>query len=319
LNELLSLALLPGIGSLGRTGVARVDLHLHSTFSDGSYTPEQLVAAARERGLMAIALTDHDTTDGLDRFLAAGRTEGISAIPGIELSVAVPRGTLHVLGYGIDPAAPALQECLKGVRDGRTARNRRIFERLRKDGMDLSWDEACARTQGGVMGRPHIADLLVEKGYVKDRRRAFSRFLARGRPAYVERERLPSGEALAVLRAAGGVPVIAHPVSLHLTGTKLHALLQALQAEGLMGVEVYHPKHPARRQARLRQIAESLGLLMTGGSDFHGDRVPAASLGFAGPVAVPLSVWPPLQEAMAQNTPERTAHDATEHGCDTAP
>jgi len=310
LSERFHPALLPDQDLVHQDEVPRVDLHLHSTFSDGSYTPEQLVAAARERGLTTIALTDHDTTDGLARFLAAGLAEGLTAIPGIELSVAVPRGTLHVLGYGIDPAAPALQACLQWVRDRRTARNRLIFERLRKEGMEISWEEACTRTEGGVMGRPHIADLLVEQGYVKDRRRAFSRYLARGRPAYVERERLPPQRALEVLRAAGGVPVMAHPVSLHLTGAKLQALLSTLQAEGLMGLERYHPRHPMRRQARLGQIAESLGLLMTGGSDFHGDRAPASCLGFAGSVAVPPSVWPPLREAMARAKPGQAGNDA---------
>ncbi len=276
----------------------RIDLHLHSTFSDGLLSPEELVACARERELAAISLADHDTTDGTARFITAARAAGIKAISCIELSASFATGSLHLLGYGLDASAQCLQESLRWVRDRRNERNVAILERLPDCGIEISRDELLAAAGEGVPGRPHIADVLVEKGYVKDRRRAFARYLARGRPAYVPRRHLSARQALRVIADAGGIAVLAHPVSLCISGRKLHNLLVELKEDGLAGVEVYHPRQSVRFRTRLWKIAEETGLFVTGGSDFHGGLMQAACLGRAGNGIVPAELLEQLQHAL---------------------
>ncbi len=248
-----------------------VDLHLHSTFSDGSDSPEALVDLAIEAKLTAISLTDHDTTEGTERFLAAASACGISTITGIELSVEGPDGSLHMLGYGIDPADSALQENLKELRNGRHRRNEKILQKLDNLGLSLDYDNVVGLAGNDeVVGRPHIAAAMVAAGYVETRQEAFQKYLIQGAPAYADRLRLGAARAMSLIRSAGGLPVLAHPHLLRLKRKPLQKLVAQLRRNGLAGIEVWHSRHNHNVIAALHGIAHDLGLLVTGGSDYHG-------------------------------------------------
>jgi len=248
-----------------------VDLHLHSTFSDGSDSPEALVELAAGAGLAAIALTDHDTTDGTERFLAAAAGRGIQTITGIELSVEGSEGSLHMLGYGIDPSDAALQQNLSELRGGRHSRNERILQKLDNLGLPLAYESVVAHAGNDeVVGRPHIAAALVDAGYVATVQEAFEKYLIKGAPAYSDRLRLGTARAIALIRAAGGLPVLAHPHLLRLKRKPLQKLVAQLRKDGLAGIEVWHSQHNANVAAAMHGLARDLGLLVTGGSDYHG-------------------------------------------------
>lgn len=256
-----------------------IDLHAHSTCSDGTLRSAELAALAAAEGLSAVALTDHDTLEGIPEFLAAARERRLRAVAGVEISIEFSPGTMHMLGYDFRCDDPRLAELLRRIREGRKARNERILERLAELGMPVSSAELSAFAGGEVVGRPHIAQAMVARGYVRDQTEAFERWLAKGRPAYVARYRPTAEEAIAVITAAGGVAVLAHPVSLELGEAALIALLRRLRELGLRGLEAHHPEHtPAMRQ-RYMEIARDLGLVATGGSDFHGGLKPAIRLG----------------------------------------
>lgn len=260
-----------------------IDLHTHSTFSDGSLTPEALADRARRLGLRAVALTDHDTCSGVPRFLAACRSvpehAGLVGIPGVEISVEVPRGTLHLLGYYVDSAHAGLNSALRRIRDGREERNRTILERLRCLGYSLSWEEVRSRAGEEVVGRTHFAQALLARGWVQSLEEAFERLLAKGRPAYVSRYRLAPAEAMRFIHEAGGVPVLAHPFTLELSPSMLRSAVREWKAMGLEGVEAYYSEHTAEQTAQYLALATELDLVVTGGSDFHGSVNPAIEMG----------------------------------------
>jgi predicted metal-dependent phosphoesterase TrpH len=256
-----------------------IDLHAHSTFSDGSLTPEELVALAVETGLTAVALTDHDCTDGVPRFLAACEAAGITGVAGVEISAEVPHGALHMLGYGIEPGHPALEPNLANIRDGRQYRNTRILARLNELGLPLTWDEVAANAGEDVVGRPHFAKALLDRGYVSDKQAAFDRYLGKGASAYVDRFRLSPADSLAAIRAAGGVPVLAHPFTLDLGRRELAAYVAELKTIGLGGIEVYYSEHSAEQVQQYLDLAVELDLVATGGTDFHGEINPDVKLG----------------------------------------
>ena len=189
-----------------------IDLHVHSTFSDGSFTPEELIGEAARIGLSAIALTDHDTTDGVPRFTAAAVSTSIRAIAGVEISADVKSGTMHMLGYMIDPDNQTLIERLKWLREGREVRNAEILEKLNKLGFGLTWEEVAAFAGEDVVGRPHFAQALLARDLVKDKNEAFDKYLGKGKPAYADRRRMTPENSIQLIREAGGVPVLAHPV-----------------------------------------------------------------------------------------------------------
>ncbi len=248
-----------------------IDLHCHSTFSDGLKTPEELVEIAVGKGLTALALTDHDTMAGCESFLAAGAGKPIELIPGAELSLECATGTLHMLGYWMDPTNAPLNEAMDWVRNARDARNRAIVRKLQELGYAITWEDVLAKVkEDGVMGRPHIAQALIEKGGAKDWNDAFDRLLGDGKPAYVDRARLTSEKAIALVRAAGGVAVLAHPVTLNLKAEELDAFIGSLAAQGLSGMECYYSEHSAEQSAEYLAIAKKYDLVPTGGSDFHG-------------------------------------------------
>ena len=258
-----------------------IDLHVHSTFSDGTFTPAELVAQAADTGVKVLALTDHDTTDGGVSFLEACRaSEGrVAGIPGLELSVQHPRRTVHVLGYFVDPGELGLQAILRRIRAGRHERNLEMIEKLRA--LDVAIDfQAVAQAAGGdVIGRPHFAAVLRDMGVVQSTKEAFDRFLARGRAGYAERYRPAPEDGIAAIRGAGGVAVLAHPGGLQLGKRGLRILLAPLVEAGLEGIEAYYPEHSSQHRRRFATLAEEFGLIQTGGSDFHGSSNPKLRMG----------------------------------------
>ncbi len=248
----------------GKEEKKRVDLHLHTTASDGIYPPEKVIALAARAGLAAVSITDHDTLDGLGPALAAGTRYGIEVVPGVEVSCAYAGEEVHLLGYYPDrsgPLGPALEE----MRRDRVRRMQRMLDRLRGLGVKLAWEEVEAEMGEAAPGRLHLARLLVKKKLVHTIEEAFKYFLGNGCPAYVSRRHLPAAEAVRLLLAGGAVPVLAHP------GPGGKAALEALLRHGLKGVEVFHPEHTPAVQRYYCRLAQDKGLLITGGSDFHGD------------------------------------------------
>lgn len=259
-----------------------VDLHLHSTFSDGSRTPEEVVSLAREAGLSAAVLTDHDNWDGAPRFAAAAAAAGIRTTVGMEISADVPGRTVHLLAYGFDPADAALAAALRKVREGRRARNAEILAKLSRLGRPLSAADVLREAgPDGVVARPHIAAALVRKGFARDRADAFRRFLERGAAAYADRFRLAPAEAVSLVRAAGGAVSLAHPFSTRFERAELRAFVGGLAEAGLAGIEAYYTGHLPGQVAELLGLAREFGLVATGGSDFHGDAKPSVRVGVA--------------------------------------
>ncbi len=283
-----------------------IDLHLHSTNSDGSETPEELVIRGRTAGLTAMALTDHDNMGGTGEFLAACRTHGMTGIAGVEISAFVEEGhgTLHILGYGADPEHPQVVESLGRVLDGRAWRNEQILEKLNGLGLELEWVEVQACAGEDVVGRAHFAQALIDRDYVSSVTEAFDRYLAKGRPAYVDRYRLYPEEGIRMIREAGGVAVIAHPFSWELDEAKLEAGLSELKAFGLAGVEAVYSEYGPEQTVTLLRLAKRLDLLTTGGSDYHGLAKPDIALGKGfGSLCVPDEYLPPLLHALGQSNP----------------
>ena len=274
-----------------------VDLHIHSTASDGSMTPGEIVALALSLELKAIAITDHDTVDGAKDVLQHGCPVELSFIPGVEISSTPPSpfvssGSFHILGYGIRPDDPDLDCALKKVQQARTERNPKIISRLNDEGMMISLDEVIEQAGGDVIGRPHMAQVLVKKGYVSSIKEAFDRFLAKGKPAYVEKYKLTCDEAIQVIRKAGGIPVLAHPVSLGMDTETLSRLLDRLCSMGLLGLEAYYSTHSPQETETFCRLAEDKNLVITGGSDFHGSFKADIALGCGrGDLHVPFSVY----------------------------
>ncbi len=256
-----------------------IDLHCHSTFSDGSLTPEQLVDEGLQAGLSALALTDHDTVAGLPRFLAAGADKPIRPVPGVELSVDCSSGVMHMLGYWMDVHNRELVRQLEWIRDARTMRNRTMLEKLNELGLAMTWEEVQAVAGEDVVGRPHFAQVMLRKGYARDKNEVFDKWLGNGKPAYVDRARLTAENAVALIRGAGGVAVLAHPYSLRIGKEALAALLGELAAAGLAGVECYYSEHSADLTREYLALADKAGLVPTGGSDYHGEVTPGVRLG----------------------------------------
>lgn len=254
-----------------------LDLHTHSTASDGLYAPAELVKLAHQAGLTTIALTDHDTTNGLAEAQAAGATLGVTVIPGIEINTYLPqgRGEAHVLGYYLDTANPDLQAFLRFLRDARVQRGERMVALLREQGFDITWERVRELARGTV-GRPHVALALMEKGYAESISDAFNRYISPGRPAYVPRFKMAPEDAVRMLRSVRGVPVLAHPMRLY--GLE-DDLLPRLMEAGLLGLECYYGDYDEPTVEHLLALAEQYGLVATGGTDYHGPNVHPTPLG----------------------------------------
>lgn len=249
-------------GPAGTTGF--VDLHMHSTASDGSRSPADVVRAAKRAELVAIALTDHDTVAGLAEARATGEELGVRIINGVELSAVEGDSETHLLGLHLSDTS-VLERGLIELREMRGRRAVRIVELLQAQGVQVTLDDVLMQAGTGAIGRPHVARALVADGWAVDVRDAFDRYLAAGRPAYVAKDQLGMRDAIAMVHAAGGLAVLAHPGA-----TATRERLEALAALGMDGVEVKHPSHSPQDTARIRTLAEQLGLLPSGGSDWHG-------------------------------------------------
>ncbi len=257
-----------------------IGLHVHSTASDGSYRPGEVVRLAREGNLAAIALTDHDTIDGLPEAIRAGGEAGVEVIPGVEVSARFPGGSMHILGYFIDYTNGLLDERLAVLKAARAERNPRIIAKLNALGIKITMEQVVRVSGGGQVGRPNIARALMEAGYVRDLQEAFDLYLRNGAPAHVAKFRFPPEEAIAMIREAKGIPVLSHPFTLGLgSAFALQNLLQDLKNLGLAGIEVYYGEHTPEQQSLYLKLARELGLLITGGSDFHGMNKPEVTLG----------------------------------------
>lgn len=265
-----------------------VDLHTHSSASDGSDTPEALVARAAEQGLTALALTDHDTLEGVPRAGAAAAEAGIELIPGVEISLEWPGRGMHLVVLFLQPGEGPLQGRLGDLQRSRRARNRLIVERLCELGLPLSIEEVEAQASGGSVGRPHVAAAMVERGYVVDPVAAFDLYLAAGRPAYVDRFRLEPEEAIELALRSAAVPVLAHPHTLGIdTRAEMAGVLERLAAAGLIGLECHYGTYERDGRSGMVALARRFGLVPSGGSDYHGRFKPDIRLG-SGRVGLPV-------------------------------
>ena len=254
----------------------RADLHIHTTASDGIFPPEAIVAMAKESALDVIAVTDHDTTSGIDAAKKAAAKMQITFVPGVEISAGGDL-EIHVLGYGINPEAPVLKELFSSMQEERIRRAHTMLQRLALLGYPLDPDAVFENAQGSV-GRPHIARAMVEKGYVSSVQEAFQRFLGSGKPAFVSREKLDTAHVIRILTQAGGIPVLAHPTLLHMPQEQLYPLLTCWKDAGLAGLEVYHPSQRSDFDSWLR-LAKRFDFLITGGSDYHAPDRPDGPMG----------------------------------------
>jgi len=252
-----------------------IDLHTHSLRSDGALSPADLIRRAADRGVSALSLSDHDTLAGVAEAVAAGDALGVRVIPASELNTESEWGDAHVLGYFIDPADQPLEARLRWLRENRGRRIELMVEKLNQLGYSVSLDRVLEIAQGGSLGRPHLAEALLEKGYVRSYEESFDTILAKGSPAYVARVGLSPLEAVALVRTHGGVPSLAHPG----TVVGLEALLPKMVAAGLAGIEAYYGEHSPEMTERCLALARTHGLVPTGGSDFHGRGEHGVDLG----------------------------------------
>jgi 3',5'-nucleoside bisphosphate phosphatase len=279
--------------------MAYCDLHMHSTHSDGTCTPRDLVAMAREKGLGAIALTDHDTASGIPEAQEAGRELGMRVLSGVEISVEYASKTVHMLGYCFDRGADKLREGLDRLVEGRHVRNRQIIARLNELGIPINYEQVVQESGGKVVGRPHFAMVMLRNGWVKEKQEAFDKYLARGAAAYVERLRFSPVDSVRLIREAGGVAVLAHPafVSLHPHET-LEDIVRTLVDAGLQGIECHYSLHTPEQTREYLEMAKRYGLIVTGGTDFHGSVKPAIEMGTGtGELRVPMSCAEELAQA----------------------
>ncbi|MFO7708181.1 MAG: PHP domain-containing protein [Desulfobacterales bacterium] len=280
-----------------------IDLHIHSTASDGTFTPAKLLAMAIRLRLGAIAITDHDSIAGSREALLEGVPAGLGFLTGVEISAEPPpsypgSGSIHILGYAIRLDDPELNRALEKLQEARKSRNPEIVERLNRLGIAISMEELEREAADGQAGRPHIAALLVKKGVAKSIDDAFDRFLGNGRPGYADKFRIECAQAITLINAAGGIPVLAHPCLLELEAEEqLDVLLREMISMGLKGLEVYFTDHTAEQTRRFADLARRHELLMTGGTDFHGTTLPNVQMGIGkGGLHVPYALYERLIE-----------------------
>lgn len=279
-----------------------VDMHSHSTASDGTLTPTELVRLAAKNRLRAMALTDHDGVDGLDEAIAEGERLGVEVIPGVELSAEHAHGTMHVLGFFLDRTKTLLQQKLQKLQDGRAERNPLIVKKLQDLGIDITFDEVKAASGGGLIGRPHFAKVLLAKKVVSTMQEAFEKYLKKGAPAYAEKFRFSPEDTIRLIHEGGGVAVLAHPFTVYKNpGKGLDEEIRRLAEAGLDGIEVYYSTYSPDQSRRYRKLVDRNGLLASGGSDFHGSHKPGITLGYGhGKLRVPYDLVDELRERSKQ-------------------
>ena len=268
----------------------RVDFHMHTTHSDGSYTPRELMRSCKEKNLACVSVTDHDTMSSFEACEIEARNLGIELIPGIEISAQFEPGTLHILGFFLNRTHPELNARLEEIQKARRERNPQVIEKLNRLGIAITLEEVERESARGTaerpgaqqIGRPHFAKALLAKGAVKSLQEAFDQYLAKGRPAYVDKRRLTSREAIQMINDAGGIASVAHPKQMRLDRAALEKEIGRMVSEGLGAMEVYHScQGPAENKIYLA-ITQHFGLAVTGGSDFHGANKPGVDLGCLG-------------------------------------
>lgn len=278
--------------------MSRIDLHLHTTHSDGSYPTAAVLGFAKTNGVTALAITDHDIVAGIPEALEEGSRLGIEVLPGVEISSRMGEGELHILGYCFDWQDGELNQRLKELRESRHQRNPLIVRKLNELGIDINYEEVRALAGTESVGRPHIARALMDKKVVTSAKEAFDRYLADGRPAYVARQLPDPAEAVRWIRDAGGVAVLAHPIWVKETPEGLARLVEGLKEAGLGGMEVHYSTHNVKQTDQFLHLAKRLDLLVTGGSDFHGVTKPDIQVGRGrGNLKVPEKLLEPLKKA----------------------
>jgi predicted metal-dependent phosphoesterase TrpH len=287
---------------------AGIDLHIHSNASDGTFSPEQILDQARESHLVAIAITDHDTISGSKEAIRIGPPPDLKFITGVEISANPPAsfpcsGSFHILGYALDLDNSALNQMLEELQQARKNRNPRILQKLKELGFPLTLEEVNAEVGDGQMGRPHIAKVMLKKGYVGSINEAFDKYLGKEKPAYVDKYRMECDQAIELIRHAGGIPVLAHPGLVEpTTDLPFESLIKTLTAMGLKGIEVYYPEHTPESVVEYTAMAKHYGLLMTGGTDFHGALKPDLKMGFGkGDFFVPYELYEKLMDGSSKS------------------
>lgn len=274
-----------------------IDLHCHSSFSDGTMTPTELVEMALKEKLGGLALTDHDTIAGVPEFLLAAHENGLQALSGVELSANHGDIPIHILGYGFDPDNMDLKSSLVLLQQTRKARNEKIIKNLFELGIDVTYNDMQTIAGDGVVGRPHFGKLLINLGKVRNMQAAFDKYLRKGRPAYAAREKLPVSEAINIIHRANGLAILAHPGTIPLDRPKTLELINSFADFGLDGIEVYYPIHSTGLRQQLLSYCHKADMVVTGGSDYHGDIRPGTRLGtMQKKQRVPLDVLLQLQQ-----------------------
>ena len=277
-----------------------IDLHTHSNKSDGSMTPTELVAHAAARGLKAIALSDHDTTEGIDEALEAGKKYGVEVVPAIEFSVASDTET-HILGFYIDYKSDLMKNVLESIFRVRRERIENTCKKLRALGFDVTMEEALKIAPTGIIGRAHFARIMMDKGYISSVREGFDKYLANGRPAYDGTQYLTAKQAVELINDLGGVSFVAHPHLIRLSDPDLRAFLTELKTYGLSGIEGYYNEYTPEMQTYFQNLASELGLAVSGGSDFHAKMKPHIEIGIGqGNMEIPYSVLENIKKLVAE-------------------
>lgn len=268
-----------------------IDLHVHSTYSDGTLTPSELVLHAKQLNLSAMALTDHDTIEGIPEAIDTGKQHALEIIPGVELSTFFHDKEIHIVGLYIDYTDETFQKELKDLRNIRRDRNLQMCEKFTELGMPLHYEEMEQKYADAVITRAHFADYLLEKGYIKSRNEAFERFIGPNGPCYVPRKKMTSAEAIRIIKNAGGVPILAHPVLYHLGNEQMNKLMDYLCDAGIVGLEAIYSTYTAGEEIQMKNLAKKCGLILSGGSDYHGANKPHIELGIGrGHLFVPYSI-----------------------------
>ena len=282
-----------------------IDLHVHSTASDGTCSPTEVAELAQKIGLSAVALTDHDTIDGLAEFQQAGAALGIETIPGIEFAALweqAHRPEIHIVGLGFDPDHPLLRERMKDIRKSRDRRNQKMCEKLSAIGLHLTLEEVAANAGGEIITRAHFANVLLQKGYIARKEDAFLRYISPGLPGYAEREFLTPAHCIRTIKDAGGAAVLAHPTLYGLSDAELESLCRELLSYGLDGIECQYSTYSPAETKKITSLAEGLRLLPSGGSDFHGKNKPNIHLGSGkSNLDIPYAYWAALKNRTQKN------------------
>ncbi len=274
-----------------------VDLHVHSNKSDGSFTPAGLVDYAVEKGLKAFALTDHDTTEGLDEALDAAKGTTVEVIPGIEFSTEYEGKDIHIVGLYIDHKCSAFRERIQAFVDSRIERNRKMCANLQGAGIDISYEKLLAAFPGAVITRAHYAKYLLDQGAVKNMPEAFDKYVGDHTRYFVPREKVTPMQAVQLILKAGGIPVLAHPTLYHMSDKRLGLLLYRLKGAGLAAMECIYSTYSPSEERQMKKLAAQYGLLPSGGSDFHGDTKPKLDLGVGyGNLQVPVEILTNLKK-----------------------